>query len=61
MYRSGLQRWGVGLLLFASSLLMLGTVTQTPVLFIVGFLVQVISLVLLAIHAGDNHSLRSDR
>lgn len=61
MYRPGLQRWGVGLILFASSLLMLGTVTQTPILFIVGFLTQVVSLVLLAMCAGDKHSLRKDR
>ncbi|MFP7478036.1 hypothetical protein [Terribacillus saccharophilus] len=56
MYRSGLQHWGVGLILFASSLLLLGTVLQTPILFIVGFLVQVVSLVLLAMCAGDKHA-----
>ncbi|PAD21666.1 hypothetical protein [Terribacillus saccharophilus] len=61
MYRSGLQRWGVGLILFASSLLLLGTVTQTPILFIVGFLVQVVSLVLLTMHTGDKHSEGRDR
>ncbi|MEC0303711.1 hypothetical protein [Terribacillus saccharophilus] len=61
MYRSGLQRWGVGLILLASSLLLLGTVTQTPILFIVGFLAQVVSLVLLTMCAGDKHSLRKGR
>lgn len=61
MYRSGLQRWGVGLILIASSLLLLGTVTQMPILFIIGFLVQVISLVLLTMHIGDKHSLWRDR
>lgn len=54
MYRSGLQRWGIGLNLFASSLLLLATLTQTPILFIVGFLAQVVSLVLLAMYAGDS-------
>lgn len=61
MYRSGLQRWGVGLILLASSLLLLGTVTKAPVLFIVGFIVQMVSLVLIAMHTGDKHSLRKDR
>ncbi|MFJ6411284.1 hypothetical protein ACIQLG_00635 [Terribacillus saccharophilus] len=56
MFGSKLQRWGVGLLLLASSLLLLGTVTQKPILFILGFILQVVSLVLLAMHIGDNHT-----
>ena len=60
MFRSKLQGWGVGLLLFASLLILLGTVTQTPILFIVGLIVQIVAVVMLAIHV-TKHSEGRDR
>jgi len=61
MIRSKFQGWGVGLLLLASLLILLGTVTQTPILLIVGLIVQMAAVVMLAVHVGTKHSERKDR
>ncbi|MEC0283878.1 hypothetical protein [Terribacillus saccharophilus] len=61
MIRSKFQGWGVGLLLLASLLILLGTVTQTPILLIVGLVIQIVAVVMLAVHVGTKHSERRDR
>ncbi|WP_077308197.1 hypothetical protein [Terribacillus halophilus] len=52
MNRSKFQIWGVGLLLLASSLMLLGAISEGAVFLITGLILQVIAMILLIKHLG---------
>ncbi|QXE00637.1 hypothetical protein [Terribacillus sp. DMT04] len=60
MNRSKFQIWGVGLLLLASSLMLIGAATEGAAFLITGLILQVIAMILLIKHLGKRSINKDD-